>query len=190
MRDIVEQWTVGGKTLKIYFDSDAENPRRAFDSLGTMYCWHHRYDLGDRHDIKDPADFRPEEYAICLPLYLYDHSGLRMSTSDFGDRWDSGQVGWIAVTKEKLLAEYGAPSPLTEGVAKHNLISEVQEYDRYLYLSGDVYGYTVTDNASGEVEDSCWGFYGSDFVANGLVDNAPSEFRAAIESKSGGNRTA
>ncbi len=32
-----------------------------------------------------------EPYIEYLDLYLYDHSGITMSCSDFGDRWDSGQ---------------------------------------------------------------------------------------------------
>ena len=54
-----------------------------------------------------------EKY-LMLPLYLYDHSGLAMSTESFSGRaphaeWDSGQVGWIYVSKEDVLkdmAEY------------------------------------------------------------------------------------
>lgn len=47
------------------------------------------------------------EYAI-LPLYLYDHSGLAMSTGSFLGRalhaeWDSGQVGFIYMDKRTAL---------------------------------------------------------------------------------------
>src|SRR5579864_4230829 len=98
-----------GKIIKIYPDEDAENPRD-WDNLGTMICFHRRYQLGDKHTFQTPADFdewrnkeNPEDYlAIILPLYLLDHSGLRMSVSSFHDHWDSGQVGWIYVTKEKV----------------------------------------------------------------------------------------
>ena len=51
-----------------------------------------------------------EKY-LMLPLYLYDHSGLAMSTESFSGRaphaeWDSGQVGWIYVSKEDALKEF------------------------------------------------------------------------------------
>lgn len=42
-----------------------------------------------------------------LPLYLYDHSGLAMSTNDFGDRWDSGCVGFIYMDKNTAMKELG-----------------------------------------------------------------------------------
>ena len=53
-----------------------------------------------------------EKY-LMLPLYLYDHSGLAMSTESFSGRaphaeWDSGQVGWIYVSKEDALKEFDA----------------------------------------------------------------------------------
>ena len=48
-----------------------------------------------------------EKY-LMLPLYLYDHSGLAMSTESFSGRaphaeCDSGQVGWIYVSKEYVV---------------------------------------------------------------------------------------
>ena len=44
---------------------------------------------------------------IMLPLYLLDHSGLAMKTTSFHDPWDSGQIGWIYVSKEDALKEFG-----------------------------------------------------------------------------------
>jgi len=38
---------------------------------------------------------------VLLPLYLLDHSGLSISTSDFCDPWDSAQVGWIYTDKRQ-----------------------------------------------------------------------------------------
>lgn len=48
-----------------------------------------------------------EDKVAILPLYLYDHSGLTMSTSDFGDRWDSGCVGFIYMDKATAMKEIG-----------------------------------------------------------------------------------
>jgi hypothetical protein len=44
--------------LKIYNDDNASNPRE-WDNLGTMICWHRRYNLGD---TKDSKDFRDTEH--------------------------------------------------------------------------------------------------------------------------------
>lgn len=43
---------------------------------------------------------------IVLPLHLYDHSGITMSTGGFSCPWDSGQVGYIYVTPKALEEEY------------------------------------------------------------------------------------
>lgn len=73
-----------------------ENPR-AFDNLGTMVCFPRRYNLGDPHPFSTPEQFLEEitpREAFILPLYLYVHSGMAMSTGPFNDPWDSGQMGW------------------------------------------------------------------------------------------------
>ena len=50
-----------------------------------------------------------EPYAVWLPLWLYDHSGITMScgarTGQFADQWDSGQVGWIVALKKTIMEE-------------------------------------------------------------------------------------
>jgi len=46
-----------------------------------------------------------DKHYIMLPLYLYDHSGITMSTGKFSCPWDSGQVGWIYCTIEKAMEE-------------------------------------------------------------------------------------
>ena len=99
-----------------------------------------------------------EKY-IMMPLYLMDHSGLAMQTESFHDPWDSGQVGWIYVSKEDALKELdtekmtGAVRKKAEDLMK----SEVAVYDSY--LRGECYGFELYKN--GELSDSCWGFIGS-----------------------------
>lgn len=129
-----------------------------------------------------------KENAVVLPLYLYDHSGITMNTVGFSSRWDSGQVGWIYVTHDEITQEYGVLNEDNIRKAKDVLESEVKTYDQY--LTGDIYGYTlerkVDCDSCGRIElkdiDSCWGFYGLDYLEeelrhmynekfNGLVDN-------------------
>lgn len=103
MHDPVETFEVNGFTVEIHNDSDPANPRKEYDHVGTMVCDHRLYDLGDKKG--SPEDI-PDD-AICLPLYLYDHGGITMSTSPFSCPWDSGQVGVIYCTKEKAIKEWG-----------------------------------------------------------------------------------
>jgi hypothetical protein len=120
-----------------------------------------------------------EKHYITLPLYLYDHSGITMSTSPFSCPWDSGQVGIIYISKAKALVEYGWKRLTKSNRAKiiSYLVSEVEVYDQY--LTGDCYGYHVHKlDEDGEIEDesdildSCWGFFGHDWEENGLFEHA------------------
>lgn len=161
-----------GKTLEILQDENPDSPRE-WDNMGTMICFHGRYNLGDKHnyDHKDysgweemeTAIIKNESPAVILPLYLYDHSGITISTSPFSCRFDSGQIGFIFVSKEKLRKEYGVKRITKDIIQKAEkcLLGEVNTYDQY--LTGDVYGYKVIDEEGNE-EDSCWGYYGEDSI--------------------------
>ena len=91
----VHEEVVGNYKIKIIPDSEPMNPREEFDHLGTMICFHRRYTLGDKHNMSlEEAQefFYGSKDVIGLPLFLYDHSGITMSTSVFSCPWDSVQV--------------------------------------------------------------------------------------------------
>ena len=174
----------GYRKLTVYYDFEPMNPRTEWDNLGKMICLHSRYDLGDKHSFRDNEDIqeyiKENKITSILPLFLYDHSGITISTGSFYSPWDSGQVGYIWITDEKIRNEYGVKrisKKLRLKILEY-LESEVNTYDQY--LTGDVYGFEVTEftrvNPKGDLEenetDSCWGFYGSDFEANGLFESA------------------
>lgn len=156
--------------IHLYPDPEAENPRD-FDNLGSMACAHSRYNLGDEQEWKvgETGDIdydleRAREQVggeiIALPLYLLDHSGLRISTGDFSDPFDSGQVGFIYISVERALSELGDGSEeLSEEIrqkALDVLRAEVDIYDSF--ISGGAVRYELLD-PNGEVIDSCSGFY-------------------------------
>lgn len=165
-------------TLKLIIeqDVDAPNPRKEFDRVFTMVCFHKRYNLGDSHEFADLGDFETwDEYRNYLvkdcgailvsPLYLYDHSGITISERPFSCSWDSGQVGFIFTTREKLIAEGLLPAngrltkKRVEEFERYRA-GEVAEYDAY--LTGEVYGYRIEDEHENTV-DSCFGFYGFEY---------------------------
>lgn len=125
---------------------------------------------------------------VLLPLWLYDHSGISMSTSHtypYTDRWDSGQVGWIYLTKDRFLEETSYKESQWPEKAKEMLVGEVKTYDQY--LRGEVFGFQVFvfDDETKEWEEtneSCWGFYGDDLMENGILDNVDG-LKEAIESE-------
>lgn len=177
--------------LEILPDDSGESPRQ-WDNLGTMVCWHSRYNLGDEHGYGEPADFEAEwnpSNAIILPLFLYDHSGLSMSTGSFRDPWDSGQVGYVYVPLAKVRAEWNVKriSKRTREKAIACLQAEVSTYDDF--LRGNVYGFDLQrlewDPASdapvvSESVDSCFGFYGTDWKNNGLAEHLPDGARDLV----------
>lgn len=160
--------------IEIYRDDNVENPRD-WDNLGKMVCWHSRYKLGDKHEFDTPEDFDnfcAETDVLRLPLYLYDHSGITMSTSlvyPYNDQWDAGQVGWIYVSFNDLVKEYGNTKKESIKKAKDYLQGEIQTYDDY--LTGNVYGFIIEGEP--EIEfNSVWGFYGYDHEKSGLLESA------------------
>lgn len=151
--------------IRIKQDEDCSSPRDD-TCLGIMVCFHKKYDLGDKHDLKH-EDFiswdtmikhlKEEKKAThILPLFLLDHSGITMNTTSFSCPWDSGQVGFIYATA-KTITKTGVRLEDVE----EQLRAEVKSYDRY--ISGDVWGYVLKDRAGNEL-DSCWGFHGREAV--------------------------
>ena len=123
----------------------------------------------------------PDERAVDnTTLYLLDHSGLAMKTTSFHDPWDSGQIGWIYVSKEDALKEFGGEK-MTGAIKKKAedlMRGEVAAYD--CYLRGECYGFELYKN--GELEDSCWGFMG-DFsdVCKNMAEYLPEGCKDMVE---------
>jgi len=182
-----------GCDIKIFQDENPMDPREN-DNLGVMVCFHKRYSLGDKTDY-DSGNYSSwsaletdiinrENPLVILPLYLYDHSGLRMKVGDFHDcalpqghaEFDSGQVGFIFARKAEAREEFGVKriSKKLRAKVEDILREEMKIYD--YYISGQVYGYNTVDK-TGENIDSLWGFYGS-LEESGLLDEA----RASIDS--------
>jgi hypothetical protein len=126
------------------------------------------------------------ENNVCiLPVFMYDHSGITISTGPFSCPWDSGQVGIIYVTKEtceKQQIKFEDAEIILKGEIKV----------LYQYLTGDVWGYTIYstedpdeeyENIYNEIvtheddlpddrnhEDSCGGFFGYEYCKDTAKD--------------------
>jgi hypothetical protein len=167
--------------IKVYNDDMPMNPREYVNS-STMVCFHKRYTLGDKHDIKH-SDFNSwlemEGYlikhydAIILPVYMYDHSGITIRTYPFSCPWDSGQLGFIFISKEKARKELNKKRLMKKDIEKieEMLNNEVEYYDKY--LRGDFYGFVIESNERNH-SDSCWGFDDKEYMINeckSIIDN-------------------
>lgn len=100
---------------------------------------------------------------VLLPVHMYEHGGVALSTSGFSCPWDSGQVGYIYASKEKVVKEYGEWTADSVAKATKFLEGEIETYSQF--INGEVYGYVIEngDDSDAVDEGSCWGFYGTDY---------------------------
>jgi hypothetical protein len=164
---VVHEETYKGYTIKLIHDHDPESPRN-WDNVGKMVCWHRRYNLGDEQPKCSPEEYMENlasnddelrKKFIILPLHLYEHGGITMSTGAFSCPWDSGQVGFIYCTLEQALKEWGGTDEEARSKATAYMESEVKTYD--MYLKGDVVGWSVEDPNEEEI-GAVWGYYPDD----------------------------
>jgi hypothetical protein len=199
-----------GKRLEIHHDDTPMNPRKDFDNLGKMVCFHDRRHAPNEMDInfdefrswnEVAEELRRRGARIVLDIWAYEHGGMALSTGErtgqFADRWDSAQFGLIVAMEEELIKSYGenwkeyefsfTDKAGTKLKGKEGIIrildGEVETYNQW--AEGDVYGYIIKKvltckecghEIEDEDEDSCWGFFGSDWENNGMKEQAGEEF--------------
>lgn len=136
---------------------------------------HKTYEEIYEMSVKEMLTYLSRKGYYFLPLAVYEHSGITMwagsKWNHFDAQWDCSDVGWIYVTKEKILKEgcsiKGKRKYLKcneknwRKIADGVLREEVKTYDQY--LMGNVYGYydDIYNPEDDDFEDyeSCWGFY-------------------------------
>lgn len=190
--NVVETIEHNGHTIEIWGDEYPFNPREEYDHFATMVCFHKRYNLGDKkHGYNEnhynswqslEADiYKNEKPVVCYSLYMYEHSGITISLNQFSCPWDSGQIGFIFVSREKALKEYGVKR-ITKKIKEKiidNIKAEVEEYDSY--LRGEVYGFTIY-NKQGDQLDSCGGFLGDiKYCIDSAKDCTPDVYEEQLE---------
>ena len=129
-----------------------------------------------------------------VPVYMYEHSAVALSTGSFIGRaqhaeWDSGQVGFAYITPEKLeetgITDYqGAISTEVETLGQ--------------WMNGEVYGWVLEKKRTGKVVfddpdedsldyedwdecDSCWGIIGYDWAEKEAMAALQAELQAEKE---------
>jgi len=189
-----------GYTIRILQDDSPMDPREYSDHLGLMAFTHKRHSLGDSFD-EHGVDFsecnswdevelfisRKLKGVLIMPVHMYDHSGQTISTSHeypYNDPWDSGQLGFIFTTKDRIREWYGkkAISKKTLDKAEKMLEFEVKEYDQW--MRGDVCGYLIEDE-DGNEKESVWGFYGDEWA----IKEAKSTINTIKDGVKHGNRS-
>lgn len=168
-----ETVTIKGYQVKIYHDAWGECPREWTES--TLVTAHKNYTFGgvrlttNAWSIEDAfnqhlADKKLTQKDIVFrKVYLYDHSGLALSTEPFSCRFDSGQLGYIYEKRSDIRAEFGVKriSPKLEQKILNRLSSEINILEHW--ANGNVYEFSVADESYG-------GFYGYNHDESGLIE--------------------
>jgi hypothetical protein len=171
--------TITNSQYKIVIDKDmnCESPRTNVN-LGTMVCFHRRYDLSDRKHGYTTEEIRyseetgkllGDEPMIFLPVYGYDHGGMSISTTPFSCPWDSGKMGIIYVKESKVKEEYKRKritKALREKVL-NNLRAEIEEMNKWLH--NDTWCYQVY-GTDGVLIESVGGFIGREYLDEHLKE--------------------
>jgi hypothetical protein len=86
------------------------------------------------------------------PVFRLEHSGVAYSTGDFGDPWDSGQVGWIFCDRDDALRFYGGEEWLPKGDLSDHVLArldyEVEHYSQW--ANGEVFSLTLENADTGD----------------------------------------
>ena len=164
--DEIYEHKTENKKMEIYREQHPIDPR-THGALATMVCSHRKYNLGDEEPSGNhrswsqvESELRENNDVLAVkPIYLYDHSGITISTTPFNSSWDSSQVGLIYITQEDIEKRGIKEEHRTQENYKKWLKQEVETYDQY--LRGDVWRYNLKTNDEGEeLLESCGGFYG------------------------------
>lgn len=159
-----------------------------FDSYRSFLEYHADRHFKTQEGLDNASDERlmelMEKDYIVMTVHMYEHGQIALSTSSFMGRaihaeWDSGRVGFIYVSKEKVKQEYGGKvisKKLRERVEGY-LTGEIEVYSNY--VNGDIVCYTLF-NKDDEEQDSCGGFFGYNYKTNGIAEYVPQEVVMAL----------
>lgn len=168
----------GGFTIKIGYDECPQSPRED-EPFGTLVAFHKRCNLGDKSVKLKSSDFgswaevrkhieKEMDPVVILPVFMLDHSGIALNTTGFSCPWDSGQVGYIFMSRDDVKKWWPSWKKLTKArlaTIEKGLVAAVETYSSY--VNGEVYYYAVIGDEG--VIDSCGGFIGD---ANEALDEA------------------
>lgn len=140
-----------GKTLEIFYQEDCESPRE-YDNLTLLHIPNNSY-------INEVTVVDKSDIAHTLPLYRYEHGGVAYNTTGFQCRWDSGQVGWVYLSKKAVRDIMGCKRVTNKMIDRciPQMISEVETFSKW--ANGECYGWAVYDS-DGNNEFSCGGYIG------------------------------
>ena len=173
---IAEEFKYEDMTIRIEWETDIESPRNECDNMGRLVFLENRYVTGDDTASQDEIKrIMKDPEVVWLPVYVYAHSGVTVSTSPFSCYWDSW-LGGIVYAYRNEAAKWGGFTVKGEEldtIIRKNLQTEVDTYDQF--VTGDVYYFQIIkedENEDEEILDDCGGLYGLDYAKQYALDNA------------------
>ena len=88
------------------------------------------------------------DYIHLLPLYKYEHSGVSYSVKPFKSIWDSGQIGYVYLSKDEFEDSQRA---------RQRIDAAIKEFSSW--ANGEVYRWQVKHQKDGFI-DGCGGYIG------------------------------
>jgi len=167
--DTLKEYTYRGYNIEIIQDDDPMSPLGE-ELLGTVIHTHSKHVIGHKKlSVDEIKEIESREDVVSLPYYIYSHGDIQVSTTPFSCKWDSGQVGIIYVTEDKIKEELEVQEITPEVLdnVKQILIAEVTSLNKY--FNGGYVGYFITDS-QGNFKDSCCGFYDEDLCKKEAED--------------------
>lgn len=173
-----------GFEIEIIYDECPANPRTEWDNLCTIayysrqyikgdegHCFNNRYDM--LFSIAD-LNYNQEEWynETCNysnkfdpEKYLINQIAKHSFYIDNGDQF-------IYVSKDAIRKEWKVKriNANLKKIVNSNMVGELSTLEAW--ANGEVFGFDIET-----INDSCWGFYGTDLEYNGLMDYA----RSAID---------
>lgn len=174
MNSTIEEILYKNHKIEIDYDDYPENPRE-WENLGMFVTYSSKYSYGDNVNQGRIFDSRDEleecihgiKDVLLLAIYVYDHSGVSVSTNVPTCGWDSSCIGYIYASPD-MIEKWGTNADYAEKI----LIAEIEEYNQY--LNGEVYKYTIEGPYT---DESCAGYY--DEAA--AIDEAKREIDATLK---------
>lgn len=141
----------GDKKLEIFYDLGCESPRENCN-LTLLH-------IPNNSHINEVKNVDKRDIAHTLPLYRYSHGCVAYNTTGFRCPWDSGRVGSVYLSKEKVRDIMGCKRVTKKMVERciPQMIAEVETFSKW--ANGECYGWAVYDS-DGNNEFSCGGYIG------------------------------
>lgn len=171
--------------LTIERDDYADDPRKEWDNLCTMICWHRNYSLGDKHSYDGIEDFfqtlckdvlgkgydetdelfwqdmfkmlQESNLILIKPINMYEHGGITVSTSSGYPYNDRWDAGCVGFIYVTKKQIFDMCGDITEENWKDRADTYIEsEMETYdQYVRGECYRYILEEKVHYRNETTC-----------------------------------